>query len=183
MSPKTIHGIQAQLWEYNKVAWLHQQVFSYRDEVQSLAKSIFIPHENSLTESPFEWYNNWIFSVSSNIWWGWYEAELNRVPGRILPANQKNKAPLIWSTNVWIRRSRNIIWDIWVPGILPINGRWATGLFQFNNLQYYNFSPTWGKLLNVEWKDHHGNILATIDWVQWLVTWDITNIMRVDSPE
>jgi len=157
MSPKTIHGIQAQLWEYNKVAWLHQQVFSYRDEVQSLAKSIFIP--------------------------GWYEAELNRVPGRILPANQKNKAPLIWSTNVWIRRSRNIIWDIWVPGILPINGKWATGLFQFNNLQYYNFSPTWGKLLNVEWKDHHGNILATIDWVQWLVTWDITNIMRVDSPE
>ena len=183
MFPKPIHWIQVQLDEYNQIAELHQQVFSYTDEVQNLAKNIFIPHQNALPASPFVWQKNWIFNVWNNIWWGWYEAELNRIPGRILPANKKNKAPLIWNTTIWVRKVHNIIWDVWIPGILPINIKWATWLFQFNNIIHPNFTPKWSQLLDISWEDNHGNMLATIDWVQWLVTWDITHIMRVDNSE
>jgi len=167
MSANTIHWIQVQLWEYSQVAGLHQQVFSYTDEIQNLAKNIFIPNENKSWPSPFYWFKNWVFNVWKNIWWGGYEAELNRIPGRILPANKKNKAALIWNTTIWVRKPHNIIWNISIPGILPINGKWATWLFQFNSIEHSEFYPKWGQLLNIDWKDNHGNILATIDWVQW----------------
>lgn len=183
MSPKTLHWVWVQLWEYSEIVWLHQQVFSYTDEISKLTRSIFVPYENKPWPSPFYWYKNGVFSTWDRIWWWWYEAELNRIHWRILPPASNTEWKLIWKTNIWIRKPRNISWDLSIPGLLQLTWDWQNWTFQFNDINHPDFSPKWWQLLSIDWKDNYGNILANIDWVQWLVTGEITSIMRVDNSE
>ncbi len=181
--PKKIHWISVRLWKYNQAADLHQQVFSYVDEIGQLTSNIFIPYENPLPESPFVGFDNWVFSTWDRMLWWWCHASLNRIPGRILPPAHTKNWELISNTQIWIRKPNNIPGKLSIPGLIHINSMEKNGLFQFNTINHPYFLPKWWQLLNIDWKDSYGNVLANIDWIQWLVTGDITRIMRVDNSE
>ena len=77
-------------------------------------------------------------------------------------------------TSRWLNR-----WNYFPP--IRFNYRWTTGVFHFSEkIKMTESFSLWEASLEIIWENDKWNMLATLEWINWVVTGDVLDIITVD---
>lgn len=188
------------VWTYRESEpWLHNVIVTFFNIAWASVISIFETHDFRI-EAALKWSNVDVMEIihakkiKDLACLNWIEWRLIEIPktergpkeSKLEEALFRRSEQESLSTKIhqtieitirsWVASGLNR-WDYLSP--VRFNYGWESGIFSFNEVVENPFS-LWSAELEILWKDTNWNMLAKLEWINWVVTGSILDIIKID---